>query len=170
MPTPKDDLSRLSMTQLSELTGCAKETVSKRLREAGLEPADHDGRTLYFVPRLALPVIYEIGKGLSLDAERARLAREQADGKAMQNAVSRGELVAAADVRSTWSAVVLTIKERMRSLPAHAVSKIQGFRKPMAKKLAELVDEVLTELSNDGLPGDVEETGDGGSPARRAAS
>ena len=152
MPTVKADLSRLSMTQLAELTGRAHETVSKLLREAGLEPAARDGRTLYFTPRLALPVIFEIGTGLSLEAERARLAREQADGQAIKNAVSRAELVLAADVRSTWSAVVLTIKERLLSLPAHAVSKIPGFRKSMAKALDGLVREVLTELAHDGLP------------------
>lgn len=154
MPTHHGEgLERLTLSQLSRLTGAAKETVAKRLRAAGVAPVGQDGRSLYFEPRLALPVIYRVGEGLSLESERARLAREQADGQALRNAVARGELLEAADVRATWSSVVLTIKERMRGLPSRAVVAIPGFRKAQAKRLAELVDEVLSELAHGELTG-----------------
>ena len=39
-------------------------------------------------------------------AERARLAREQADGQAMKNAVARGELLPAEAVVAGWQAAV----------------------------------------------------------------
>jgi hypothetical protein len=58
MPTHKPDLGTLSISQLAGMTGHAKETVARRLRAAGLEPARADGRTLWFVTRDALAVLY----------------------------------------------------------------------------------------------------------------
>src|SRR4051794_18118536 len=43
---------------------------------------------------------------LSLDAERARLAKEQADGHELKNAALRGELLPAAEVVAGWQAAV----------------------------------------------------------------
>lgn len=40
---------------------------------------------------------------LDLTAERARLAREQADGQEIKNRISRGELLLVADVERTWA-------------------------------------------------------------------
>lgn len=72
MPTHKADLSRLSITQLHELTGRTKATVRKRLKD--LKPIAKDGRTIWYAPREALSLLFGIG-GLDLTAERARLSR-----------------------------------------------------------------------------------------------
>jgi len=40
---------------------------------------------------------------LDLDRERARLAKEQADGHEIKNTIARGELLIAADVERTWA-------------------------------------------------------------------
>jgi hypothetical protein len=126
MPTHKADLSRLSITQIAELTGRAKETVSRLLRAAGVSPADQDGRTLYFDPRVALPVVFEVGQGLSLDAERARLAKEQADAKAMENAVTRGELLSRTEQEGLLVAVATTIRGALLAFEARLAPALDG--------------------------------------------
>jgi phage terminase Nu1 subunit (DNA packaging protein) len=113
VPTHKPDLSQLSITQLADLTGRDADTIRKRLD--GIEPAKVDGRTRWYRTREALPRIYE---ALDLSAERARLAREQADAKAMENAVSRGELIPKPDVETAMLAVTSPIALKLDGLPS----------------------------------------------------
>ncbi|MEM7695297.1 MAG: DNA packaging protein [Pseudomonadota bacterium] len=57
-----------------------------------------------------------------LTAERARLAREQADRQALKNAELRGELVRADAVRERWEDVARTARARLLAIP----SRIRG--------------------------------------------
>lgn len=50
---------------------------------------------------------------LDLTAERARLAKEQADGQELKNRVARGELLVAADVERTWSDALRRLRAGM---------------------------------------------------------
>lgn len=49
----------------------------------------------------------------TLTAERARLAREQADSAALKNAVLRGSMVAVVDVEREWIDVLRTVRASM---------------------------------------------------------
>jgi phage terminase Nu1 subunit (DNA packaging protein) len=121
VPTHKPDLSQLSITQLADLTGRDADTIRKRLD--GIEPAKVDGRTRWYRTREALPRIYE---ALDLSAERARLAREQADAKAMENAVSRGELIPKPDVETAMLAVTSPIALKLDGLPSKAAPEVRA--------------------------------------------
>lgn len=55
---------------------------------------------------------------LDLTAERARLAKEQADAQELKNAVSRKELLPAGDVEREWADVLLRIRSAILSVPA----------------------------------------------------
>lgn len=55
---------------------------------------------------------------LDLDREKARLAKEQADGHALKNAVARGEFVNAADVTREWEDIVRTMRSAMLAVPS----------------------------------------------------
>lgn len=55
---------------------------------------------------------------LDLDREKARLAKEQADGHALKNAVARGEFVAVADVTREWEDIVRTMRSAMLAVPS----------------------------------------------------
>jgi phage terminase Nu1 subunit (DNA packaging protein) len=103
------------------------------------------------------------GEVLDLAAERARLARAQSEGAELKNAELRGELVAASDVFDRWANLALSWKNRVRGIPAAATVHIPGFTKAMARKLAGLIDETLTELANGRSDGD-----DGDGRPRRA--
>ena len=50
---------------------------------------------------------------LDLDRERARLAKEQADGQEIKNSISRGELLLAADVERTWADALRRLRAGM---------------------------------------------------------
>lgn len=54
---------------------------------------------------------------LDLNVEKARLAKEQADGQAMKNAQLRGELVEAEAVAQTWESVVAEVRSAMLAVP-----------------------------------------------------
>ncbi len=54
----------------------------------------------------------------SLTAERARLAKEQADGQAMKNALRRGELVEAVEVERAWSDILRQVRARVLAVPS----------------------------------------------------
>lgn len=54
----------------------------------------------------------------TLTAERARLAREQADGQALKNAALRGELVEASAVERAWSDLLRQVQARVLAVPS----------------------------------------------------
>nr|WP_051231140.1 helix-turn-helix domain-containing protein [Kaistia adipata] len=56
--------------------------------------------------------------GDALSTERARLAREQADKVAMENAASRRELITVTEVRGEWVAIARRIRNMMMSVPS----------------------------------------------------
>lgn len=54
---------------------------------------------------------------LDLNAEKARLAKEQADGQSMKNAQLRGELVEAEAVAQEWEGIVAEVRSAMLAVP-----------------------------------------------------
>jgi hypothetical protein len=146
VPTHKTDLSRLSISQLHELTGRTPRTVRKRLN--GLKPIAKDGRTVWYAPREALPLLVGIG-GLDLTAERARLAKEQADGQELKNALARGDLVLPDAMDRATIALATAVSSRLqaigtRTAPALAV---EGSVPGCQKIVDGAVDQALHELS-----------------------
>lgn len=153
MPTYKPDLSLLSPTQLQQLTGKSYPTIRKRL--GGLKPVRVDGKTRLYLAREALEAIFrEDGDStpLELQRERARLAKEQADKTAMENAEKRGDLVSSRVMAETWANLCAAIKSKFLGMPTRAAPLVMGCQSlPEVKEvLDELVYEVLHELS--GMP------------------
>ena len=58
------------------------------------------------------------GDGLDLEAERARLAKEQADGKALDNAERRKELASLPDMTTAVVGVITLAVSRLQQVPA----------------------------------------------------
>lgn len=94
---------------------------------------------------------------LDLATERARLAKEQADKVAMQNAVTRGELApvvlieevltkAAAKVAGVFDAIPGVVRRRFPALPSEAIELIGG---EIAKARNVVAAMSLADLSND---------------------
>lgn len=64
------------------------------------------------------------GAYLELSSERARLAREQADRTALENATRRGELVEVAVAAEEWSRYLVAIRARFLALPTKLAAEI----------------------------------------------
>lgn len=153
MPSHKPELATLSITRLHELTGFARETITKRL-EGKLEPARRDGRTIYYYPRAALPLLYLLEERLDASQERARLDRARSIAQEMKNALDRKELVSATAVVELWSRRIVMVKTRLRALPAQAAARIPGVTTQITARLIDLVERVLVGLADDADTGD----------------
>ena len=68
-------------------------------------------------------ILHQTGKAgsresnLDLNAEKARLAKEQADQIALKNAVARGEVLDAEAVAQTWESIVADVRSAMLAVP-----------------------------------------------------
>jgi hypothetical protein len=163
VPTHKPDLSALSIAQLAELTGRHRTTVTQRLREARLDPVRTDGKTLWYTPRLALPVILGTGEGFDPQAEKARLDRARWELAELELAKRRGELISKDDSKAVGIAVASTIATGFLAYPTKVAPLLDG-EMPIAAReavLREHVHELLAELSALGVEVEPDEAGAG---------
>jgi len=95
---------------------------------------------------------------LDLGEERARLAKEQADAKEMENDIMRGDLVYIADVADTAEKQFAKVRSKLLSVPTKAAPEAAACA--TAKEVQILLEKHITEALNDlvGLnSGDAEE-------------
>jgi phage terminase Nu1 subunit (DNA packaging protein) len=157
MATHKESVRVLSLSQLADASGRSAKTIRRLLAAApAIEPARTDGKTLWFETPAALrrvlgPAPSDNGEVLDLAAERARLARMQADGQSMRNEELSGALLRREEVKAIWARMALSWKEKIRSVPLVALTCIPGFTKGQARILGELIDATLVEIA-DGTP------------------
>ncbi len=105
------------------------------------------------------------GTGPSADdltAERARLAREQADHYALRNAAMRLELLPRADITRAVSAAFQIVRDRLTALPARLAGPLARLSEPaeVRARLSDAVNGVLVELSEERVVSTAEETAD----------
>lgn len=89
---------------------------------------------------------YAGGKHLGksdLEAEKLRLARQQADKIEIQNAAARGELVKASDVERAWAAVLRDVRAAMLAVPSRCGATLPHLT---AHDIAELDREIRSAL------------------------
>jgi len=83
---------------------------------------------------------------LDLNTEKARLAKEQADGQEIKNAQSRGELLLADDVERTWSDACRRLRSEMLAVTGR-VRAATGLEAADAAVLDREIRDALTVLS-----------------------
>jgi len=84
----------------------------------------------------------------SLTAERARLAREQADGIAMKNAQARGELLPAAEVARVWSDTLRGLRARLMALPSRLRADLPHLSASDVAQIDREMRDTLSEIGN----------------------
>lgn len=67
---------------------------------------------------------------LELNQQRARLAKEQADKTAMENAVARGELLSVQTVETEWVRFVSACRAKLLGLPTKLAPRVAKEKKP----------------------------------------
>jgi hypothetical protein len=131
---------------LSVELGVDRRTTAKRL--ALVPTAGEIGGHAAWLMADAAPAVLKIPGSLLLGDERARLAKEQADGLAMKNAQLRGELLPRDEVAAAVQAAFSRVKAKLLAIPTKSAPVLAGVASPMQVKtrLTESIHEALAEL------------------------
>jgi phage terminase Nu1 subunit (DNA packaging protein) len=155
------DLNEPSRPQLSALLGVSSRWIGE-LRSKGDLPADGASWTENLESWISLKSggpEYD-PDALNLDVERARLAKEQADAKAMDNAERRKELAPRTDMIAAGAGVIIMAVARLQQIGAQVSQGDVALR----KRIDAAIDDVLTDLSmtrvEEALGGAVDEDDD----------
>jgi phage terminase Nu1 subunit (DNA packaging protein) len=89
---------------------------------------------------------------LDLTAERARLAKQQADGHELKNALARGELLEVAVVERTWTGVLSMVRSRMLAVTSRVRQRLPHMTAFDADVVDRELREALTEAAGDETP------------------
>lgn len=86
---------------------------------------------------------------LDLTAERARLAKEQADAVSLKNAASRRELVPAVDIERGWTTVCRRVRNAMLAVPSRVRQSLPHLTAYDGSVIDREIRDALSELGND---------------------
>ena len=99
------------------------------------------------MPKASRPRYSALKTHTSAVAERARLAKAQADKVEIANAKARGLLVEAAAVEAEWAGVLRTIRAGMLALPSRCAARLPHLTLHDIGEIDREVREVLSDLS-----------------------
>lgn len=85
---------------------------------------------------------------LDLVQERARLAKEQADGHELKNAALRGELLPRDEVEAEWTDIVRKLRSGMLAIPSRIRQRL-GMDASATAEVDREIRDTLTVLGND---------------------
>jgi phage terminase Nu1 subunit (DNA packaging protein) len=143
----------------AKLMGVSTQAMSKW----DIAPAQRVGREAFFyLPDvIAWRLQRDTAEKLDLTAERARLAKEQADKTAMENEEKRGRLLDTDRVRELWVRVASNIRTNFLGLPTKAAPAVLGCKTltQVTHELESAIHEILSELSGTD-PGTIADRGD----------
>lgn len=90
-----------------------------------------------------------VDQAAQLTAERARLAKEQADAQALKNGKSRGELIEASEVERAWSDILRHLRARLLAIPSRLRADLPGLDAATVTALDRALRDTLTEIATD---------------------
>jgi|TARA_A100001201_G_scaffold22139_1_gene24876 phage terminase Nu1 subunit (DNA packaging protein) len=133
--------------------GIDQSVLSRLIKESVLDKQD---RGKYDVDAVRLQYLKHIrnlagnnNNNLELGAERARLAKEQADAKEMENAVERGDLVYIEKVARQFEQQLTKARNKLLAAPtkvaaeAHAAATVKEVREIIEAAIIEALDELV---------------------------
>lgn len=151
---------RLSIVQLSLLTGIDRRTVSSKLTEARVpfEPGAHKSKL--YRPSEALPQLYknrdepERDQNASqLDEEKLLLQRAKREKAELDLAERRREVIPLAEITAAVSREYTFVRSQLRGLPSRLAKHLSVMTAPEEcfELLSNAIDEVLSELQADAI-------------------
>lgn len=145
----RPSLTLLNATQLGEMLHMKPGTVRNRLAKAGVKPCQESGNERRFDSLEALGALLA-GERLDYTAERARLAKEQADAQELKNAELRGELLPRADHEEVVISLASAVALRLDALPSKAGPEVRatGSDAEAEAVLRTFLDEAAVELAD----------------------
>jgi phage terminase Nu1 subunit (DNA packaging protein) len=132
--------SRWSLEKASSEFGTDRKTITKRIRQNGIQPAE-DGT--FSTKQICAAIFGDI------HGERLRKTRAEADKIEMDNERERGLVIDVGDVDSMWEVNDLNLKEKFIRIPEVFESRYHvGMEAPECRGILDaLVDEVCQEIS-----------------------
>jgi phage terminase Nu1 subunit (DNA packaging protein) len=142
-----------SLDDCANHLGIQQPTLTRLIKEGIIDKQD---RGKYDVDAVRLQYLKHIrnlagnnNNNLELGAERARLAKEQADAKEMENAVERGDLVYIEKVAKQFEQQLTKARNKLLAAPtkvaaeAHAAATVKEVREIIEAAIIEALDELV---------------------------
>ena len=142
-----------SLDDCANHLGIQQPTLTRLIKEGIIDKQD---RGKYEVDDVRLQYLKHIrnlagnnNNNLELGAERARLAKEQADAKEMENAVERGDLVYIEKVAKQFEQQLTKARNKLLAAPtkvaaeAHAAATVKEVREIIEEAIIEALDELV---------------------------
>lgn len=120
---------RISRARLARLTGRTPQAVSQWLADGLPHEGGGHGKRVTIELDQALPWLLD-HRGTGPGSQRERLAKEQADKLALENAASRGELVYAEHVDWLIAEAVSLLKQQILGLPGRLATQLASMDDP----------------------------------------
>lgn len=120
----------VSSRVLADWLGISPQAVNKHAREGVIRRNDDGAFDLRASVLAYCRHVREVAAGRggdeqpNLTAERARLAKVQADSYELKNAVTRGELVEVAEAERAWSDTLRTVRSCMLAIPSRVRQRL----------------------------------------------
>lgn len=145
----------ISGPELADLLGVHERTIRDLAKDGfvvkvGRSAYDRDASIRKYITHLREVAAGRGGEAgvVTLTAERARLAREQADAAAIKNASARGELVPAAQVAATWRGILTGVRARFLAVPSRVRTALPHLSRTEVDVIEREVRDALTECAN----------------------
>ena len=143
-----------SQSEISSKLGINVATFKDFVARGIIEERDRGQYTLEECAKQYLSHLREIAAGrmttdgLNLADERARLAKEQADAKEMENMVERGELLYMDDVIKDFEEQLMNCKTKLLATPTKIAAEVFSSRDVQEVKeiMEEAIKDALSEL------------------------
>ncbi len=153
------DAKIVTAAALADLIGVSPRTVADLTKRGVMVKAGAHGYVLRKSVRGYVDYLRKslAGRGgetgiATATAERARLAKEQADNLALRNAAMRGTLLDAAAAEREWSDILRMVRAGCLAVPSRAAQRLPHLSAHDLTEIDAEIRVVLTELGND-IPG-----------------
>lgn len=142
-----------TLQQVAAHLGVSTKTVQDLLANGVIQKQargeyDLDQCLRAYISRLREMAASRVGNGdLNLTDERARLAKEQADAKEMENAITRGDLVYIEDVAKRVEESLAKVRTRLLAIPTKVAPEAAAADDP--KEVQTLIERQIIEALNE---------------------
>ncbi len=155
LPLGKEPLHTVGGKDLCDLFEISPATLTDLKKRGIAVHLSHDTSDLTATTRAYVQHLRSIAAGwgttdqaAQLTAERARLAREQADAQALKNGKLRGELVEAAEVERQWGDLLRKVRARILAVPSRLRADLPEVAGETFHAIDRALRDALTELGH----------------------
>ncbi len=141
--------TELTITEIEQLTGITFKTIKKKI--LNLEPCRREGSKIFYHSHQALGAVFSVPQDdkLSLQHERANLAKVQAKKQELEYQILKKSVVNADEVIDEYSKRVVAAKNKFMAIPTKLGARYRAFSNPadLEEEAEQLIHEALKEMA-----------------------